>query len=895
VAPRLLLAFGVALALWLWRGALAQAGSSGPRVGLLPPLWQLAVLLAAAVLLALRLPRVRLLPLLPVLLLVLPWLPGAPAALQIWTGPIATAILAGAALGLFVAGRPAVPARLQALLTSPAHAPWTAGAAAFVFFAIVAWGAAPMAPGGDEPHYLVITQSLLYDRDLRIENNHERRDYAAYFAGTLRPDYLVRGRDGAIYSIHAPGLPALVAPAFALGGYPAVVLFLLLLSSITAAVVWWTAFLLTRAPGAAWFGAAAAVTATPAAFHSFTVFPDGPAALCVLVGLWLLVRLGEARHGGAPVARGTLARVGAALALLPWLHTRFALFAGVLGLATLLRLPASREGLRSAAAFLALPVVSALAWFGHFYLLYGTPDPNAPYGTFMRTQSHPSFVTGGLAGLFFDQQFGLLPYAPVHAAAVWGLTALWRRGLPAARGGRRLVVELLLTAGPYLAAVTTLRMWWAGWSAPARFFVPLLPAAAVLCAVAWHRARAPVARVALFAAAGVTAYTTLALALVERGRLAYNVRDGSSLWLEHLSPLADLPHALPSFFRWVDREWLFDAQIAIWIAAVCGALAALHWCERRGVVAGRAALAASIGPALALGATIAASALWAIERVMGTRPTASQVALLEAAADRRLPTAVVYDPFRLVGPQTLFAALRLETPPKLAAGADAPLLAVPGWLPAGRYRLQLEGGLAASATDAAALEVRVLRPAAPLDPRLLRSAPAPPGSRAFTLDLPVDVPALIVRGRGGDGAGRAWLQPTALAGKRTPRAVQARAYGGVQVWFLDGHAFLEPDAFWVRGGAAAEMVLQPVAGGTCLLVLENGAAPNPVEISSGRWHERHDLGAWGRVEVVVPVDAARAAAPVRIASPAGFRPSAVDPRSDDARWLGVRVTPRLRT
>ena len=47
-------------------------------------------------------------------------------------------------------------------------------------------------PGGDEPHYLVITQSLLQDHDLDIENNHARKDYAAYYDRTS-PHALARG------------------------------------------------------------------------------------------------------------------------------------------------------------------------------------------------------------------------------------------------------------------------------------------------------------------------------------------------------------------------------------------------------------------------------------------------------------------------------------------------------------------------------------------------------------------------------------------------------------------------------------------------------------------------------------------------------------------------------
>ena len=97
-----------------------------------------------------------------------------------------------------------------------------ASAAVLTTLALVAtaWALSPRLPGGDEPHYLIITQSLLEDGDLRIENNHQARDYASYFHGTLNPDFLHRGRNEVIYSIHAPGLPVLVAPLFATHAIP---------------------------------------------------------------------------------------------------------------------------------------------------------------------------------------------------------------------------------------------------------------------------------------------------------------------------------------------------------------------------------------------------------------------------------------------------------------------------------------------------------------------------------------------------------------------------------------------------------------------------------------------------------------------------------------------------
>ena len=50
-----------------------------------------------------------------------------------------------------------------------------------------------------------------------------------------------RGRNGADLLIHAPGVPALVLPAFAIGGYRGVVIFLILCSSLATALAWWLA------------------------------------------------------------------------------------------------------------------------------------------------------------------------------------------------------------------------------------------------------------------------------------------------------------------------------------------------------------------------------------------------------------------------------------------------------------------------------------------------------------------------------------------------------------------------------------------------------------------------------------------------------------------------------
>jgi hypothetical protein len=95
-------------------------------------------------------------------------------------------------------------------------------AAAFLFYC--AWGTrvpGAAGPQGDEPHYLVMAQSLLSDGDLDLTDEFAAREYAPFYGGDLAPHTSPNTPPGRLYSMHSPGLPALLLPAYALGGSPA--------------------------------------------------------------------------------------------------------------------------------------------------------------------------------------------------------------------------------------------------------------------------------------------------------------------------------------------------------------------------------------------------------------------------------------------------------------------------------------------------------------------------------------------------------------------------------------------------------------------------------------------------------------------------------------------------
>jgi hypothetical protein len=554
----------VAIAVWCAAGrvAVATADAASTRLVVAAPWWWLVVGFA----LALAVPRLRHDPrfALPSLISTIPWWPAPlPPVALLWTGALAWMPIGLAVVAALVAGRSA--AESTSSPTTSAAGAWRAAILTAMMAVAAAWSAAPHVPGGDEPHYLAITESLIRDGDLQIENNHDDPRFIAAF-GRMKPDYVARGTNGEIYSIHAPGISTLVAPGYWMAGYRGAQVIVIGLAAWAGALVWAISWRATRSRRAAWFAWLAITASVTFLLQSFTVYPDGAGACAVAAAVWLIVRLADEEDR---VPARTIVAVSAALAALPWLHTRFSVIAAGLGAIIAWQLTTtgpSGTRVRRLATFAAVPAVAAVAWFGYFVAIYGTLNPAAPYGDTSGPEgTHLGYAPGGFIGLFLDEQFGLFTYAPVLVVAMVGLA----RG-----GGTRLGRAALLTAlasGLYLVAAATYWMWWAGVPAtPARLVTATLPVFAVPLATAWARSRAEM-RPALLMTLAITIALSLLVIGVHHAAFAWNVRDAEARWLQWLGPVVNLPRGWPSFFWQLDpghpmSEAPFLVHAIFWLA-----------------------------------------------------------------------------------------------------------------------------------------------------------------------------------------------------------------------------------------------------------------------------------------------------------------------------------------
>jgi hypothetical protein len=315
---------------------------------------------------------------------------------------------------------------------------------------------------GDAPTYVLMSATLSQQGSVDLRSYYQAGEWRRYYPlerDLEVPAYIVNGK---MVSEHRPLLPLLLAPGYGLGGIAGVFWLHCLLGALATALF----YLLLRhrglAPDRALWGWALFALGAPWLVYTQSILVEVLAGTLGL--LWVC-----AWEGVVPQATAWLLP-----ALLPWVGTRLTVSAAGAALAWAWRWRKQPAKASLVGVLLGLSLV--LNSLSNKWIL-GDASIQAYYNTNklpMQSLFNVFQSPRYLFGMLLDQEYGLLPWAPVLVLAVTGLSVWLRRR-------DRLLLPLLSWGLPYFALMSCFS-YWPGPMAPARYLVPLVPFAALAAA-----------------------------------------------------------------------------------------------------------------------------------------------------------------------------------------------------------------------------------------------------------------------------------------------------------------------------------------------------------------------------------------------------------------------------
>ena len=346
---------------------------------------------------------------------------------------------------------------------------WILASTFLVYAGVTGWILITVAPTGDEPHYLLLSHSLVQDHDFDLANNYKKRDYEAFVLGDLA-HHTVAGKNGEEMPFHDVGIPILLVPGYWLGRRAGATLELDLVAAFLAVGIYEAAIEFGAPIAGATLAWGMFAFSAPLITYASQVYPEVSGACCALWAIVLFSKFLKVQR------KYLVLLVGSLVASLPWMCVRFWMLVAPLGLVIGLYLVLHRQSWQSMfqnLCLLSLPLCFALLLFAWFDLRhFGTFLPNAGYLRVITVspQYEHSRPLVGVLGLLFDRLAGLVPIAPIYLIPFAGV-------LPAFRRARWQVTALLAASLSYLVFMGFSDLWTGGWCPPARY--------AVACAALW--------------------------------------------------------------------------------------------------------------------------------------------------------------------------------------------------------------------------------------------------------------------------------------------------------------------------------------------------------------------------------------------------------------------------
>jgi hypothetical protein len=440
---------------------------------------------------------------------------------------------------------------------------------------------------GDEPHYLLISHSLLKDGDIDLSNNYANKDYQKIMMADVQIRSHTAPGTNQRYSFHSPGTSLFLLPFYALGSLfqgKLLILFIRLGMSVFGALLGLQIFMYALEEWkkenlalGIWF---LYCFSSPVFFYSLHVYPE------IIIALFSFAVFRMLRFSSS-LSRPKLVFIGLLLSCFIWFHAiKYVLIMVPLFLYSLWIVLKKFKAGWNILYFLIFPILLTFLYFLLQHKFYGSfslaavswrgamaPEESLEYFKTIVTDIPFRLRWETLAGYFFDQRDGLLLYAPAYFFAFLGGIELIRRNF-------RCFLLLFFMTSPYVlnSALLTQRT---GYAPQARPLVAVSWALAILIGyfLAYNAKKIFTIFFNLFAFAGfcfVLLLLKFPLALYQLTTAGSSDRFGS-LFL-HLSNLYFfLPRYLPSYLKIENSGWIPNY---VWLVAVLLFMGLYILCKR---------------------------------------------------------------------------------------------------------------------------------------------------------------------------------------------------------------------------------------------------------------------------------------------------------------------------
>ncbi len=259
---------------------------------------------------------------------------------------------------------------------------------------------------GDEPHFIMITQSIVEDGDFDLKNNINNKTYFKYLPVNIQAHSI--NHKGKYLSYHMPGVSFLLIPFYFLfnliGGIIPPQLYFRLAASIINAFFALSLFYLLKLefPDKNITGFWLLFISTfPLIFHSVHLYPELPSAT-LMISAFIFAFSNKKKY----------LLSGLSLSLIPWFHVKYYPALIVIGLVIFFKL-LKEKNIKHFIQFFIFPALSFILLMTFCKTLYGSFNPANIFPKQNYFAIPISIKIRALLAYFFDQRDGLLFYTPI--------------------------------------------------------------------------------------------------------------------------------------------------------------------------------------------------------------------------------------------------------------------------------------------------------------------------------------------------------------------------------------------------------------------------------------------------------------------------------------------------